>query len=218
MNYRACLISIIPVAAAFALGCAQDSSTPLAPSAVGAPALAQGDAPHAGASVTAISTVLGQEARQSFGFRAASISGQPAGGALSLAGGGAYDPTTGFIQAGGSFRCIETVSNGPLNGCEAGQGGHWQGVHLVLPGDAQSQRQFRCVGQQSGEVQKFAVTDDNTLVMHARFYLRGDGGNDGPFITVRMFVSETDEAPDFTGDQKVWVQGVGCGDAIANFN
>ena len=33
-----------------------------------------------------------------------------------------------------------------------------------------------------------------------------------------MIVSETDLAPDIDGVQNVWIQGVGCGPAIANFN
>lgn len=163
-----------------------------------------------------MSTALSQEAHQSFGFRAASISGHLTGGEVSLSGGGAYDPTTGFIQAGGSFRCIETVANGPLTGCQAGQGGRWH-AFLLETGQGQSFRgQFRCVGQETGEVQKFAVTDDNTVAMRADFYLQG-GRNDEP-VTVRMFVSEVDEASDFDGTQNVWIQGVGCGEAIANFN
>ena len=162
-----------------------------------------------------ISTAFGQEAYQSFGFRAASISGHANGGALSLAGGGAYNPTTGFIQAGGSFRCIVTVANGPLSGCQAGQGGRWH-AFLLETGQAQGfGGQFRCVGQETGEKQKFAITDDNTVAMRADFYLQG--ANDEP-IPMRMFVSQVDEASDFAGTQNVWVQGVGCGDAIANFN
>ncbi len=52
--------------------------------------------------------------------------------------------------------------------------------------------------------------------MLADFYMQGNG-NDEP-VSVRMWVSEVDEASDFTGTQNIWVQGVGCGDAIANFN
>lgn len=50
----------------------------------------------------------------------------------------------------------------------------------------------------------------------ADFYREGDGVEES--FTAKMFVSEVDEAGDFSGDQKVWIQGVGCGDAIANFN
>lgn len=33
-----------------------------------------------------------------------------------------------------------------------------------------------------------------------------------------MVVSENDIASDFPGIQTVWIQGVGCGTGIANFN
>jgi hypothetical protein len=33
-----------------------------------------------------------------------------------------------------------------------------------------------------------------------------------------MIVSDTDIAPDVDGIQNLWVQGVGCGTAIVNFN
>ena len=163
-----------------------------------------------------ISTALSQEAHQSFGFKAASITGHivrgVVAGEVSLAGGGVYDPATGFIHAGGSFKCIETVTNpgASLYGCQAGQGGHWQALTLL------QQRVFRCTGQPQTEPQKIAVTDDNTVVMVALFYLRG-AGNDEP-VEVEMFVSEVDEAADLRSTQSVWVQGVGCGRAIANFN
>jgi hypothetical protein len=32
-----------------------------------------------------------------------------------------------------------------------------------------------------------------------------------------MIVSETDLAPDVEGEQTLWIQGVGCGDATVNF-
>jgi hypothetical protein len=32
-----------------------------------------------------------------------------------------------------------------------------------------------------------------------------------------MFVSEVDLAPDIPGIQNIWIQGVGCGEAIVNF-
>jgi hypothetical protein len=39
-----------------------------------------------------------------FGFNAGEISGFPAG-AVSLTGGGAFNPGTGFVHSGGGFRC-----------------------------------------------------------------------------------------------------------------
>ena len=50
----------------------------------------------------------------------------------------------------------------------------------------------------------------------ADFYRAGDG-NDESF-TAQMIVSANDIAPDITGNQNVWIQGVGCGSAIVHFN
>ncbi len=155
-----------------------------------------------------MSSALSQEAHQSFGFNAASISGFPTGTAR-LTGGGAYDPETGFLKTGGGFRCLVDINQGPLAGCKAGQGVRWDAVALLAT------TTFKCTGG-AGETLKTAVTDDNTVVMVADFYRQGDG-NDESF-TAKMFVSEIDEALDLPGTQNVWIQGVGCGDAIANFN
>src|SRR5213080_2244449 len=38
------------------------------------------------------------------------------------------------------------------------------------------------------------------------------------WFTAQMIVSDTDIAPDIPGDQTLWVQGVGCGDALVHFN
>jgi len=155
-----------------------------------------------------MSSAHSQEARQSFGFNVASINGFPFG-AASLTGGGGYDPKTGFLKTGGGFRCLADINQGPLNGCKAGQGVRWDAVSL-LPSTV-----FKCTSA-AGEVLKTAVTDSDTVVMVADFYRQGDGIDES--FTARMFVSKTDEAPDLPGIQNVWIQGVGCGDAIANFN
>ncbi len=155
-----------------------------------------------------MSSAFGEEARQSFGFNAASISGFPTGAAF-LTGGGAYNSNTGFLKAGGAFRCLADINQLNLAGCKAGQGVRWDTVQL-LPSTT-----FKCTGA-AGETLKTAVTDDNTVVMLADFYRQGDG-NDESF-TAKMFVSAVDEAPELPGIQNVWIQGVGCGDAIANFN
>ena len=70
-----------------------------------------------------------------------------------------------------------------------------------------------CTG---ADAQKSAATGAGVVVLLADFYRAGDG-NDESF-TARMIVSETDLAPDIPGDQTLWVQGVGCGDAIVNFS
>ena len=53
-------------------------------------------------------------------------------------------------------------------------------------------------------------------VLDADFYRAGDG-NDESF-TAQMIVSAEDIAPDIAGIQNVWIQGVGCASAIANFS
>jgi hypothetical protein len=74
---------------------------------------------------------------------------------------------------------------------------------------------FKCTGA-TGETLKTAHTGDKTVVLFSDFYRQGDG-NDESF-TAQMIVSETDLAPDIEGVQNVWIQGIGCGTAIVNFN
>jgi hypothetical protein len=155
-----------------------------------------------------MSRALSAEAIQAFGFNAASIRGFPTGEAR-LTGGGAYDPKTGFVQSAGGFRCLEDIKQGPLNGCKAGEGVRWDTVELVPSFN------FKCTGAAT-EKPKTAVTDDNTVVLLADFYRQGDGNIES--FTAHMFVSEVDEAPELRGIQNIWIEGVGCGHAIANFN
>jgi hypothetical protein len=157
-----------------------------------------------------MSSALSQGSHQAFGFHAASIRGFPSGEAF-LTGGGAYvlPATIGFLKTGGGFRCVEDVNQGPLTGCKAGEGVRWDAAAIL------TSFQFKCTGA-ADETLKTALTDGNTVVMIADFYRHGDGIDES--FTARMFVSEVDEAPDLQGVQNVWIQGVGCGDAIANFN
>ena len=157
------------------------------------------------------------KANQSFGFNAASIKGFPTGEAF-LTGGGAYDPATGFVNSAGGFRCLQDVLQGPLSvsinsddpgACLAGQGVRWDTVELL------DSFQFKCTGA-ADEPLKTAVTDDNTVVLVADFYRQGNGNEES--FTARMFVSAVDEDRDRLGIQNVWIQGVGCGDTIVNFN
>lgn len=156
-----------------------------------------------------MSSALSQENTRhiGFGFNATSISGFPTGEAF-LTGGGSYVPGTGFLKTGGGFRCLADINQGPLSGCKAGEGVRWDAVAF------QPSVEFKCTGAM-GEAQKTAVTDNNTIVMIADFYRQGDGIDES--FTAKMFVSAVDEAPDLPGIQNVWIQGVGCGDAIANF-
>jgi hypothetical protein len=143
-----------------------------------------------------------------FGFNAAGISGFPTG-AATLTGGGSYVPGTGFAKSAGGFRCTSDVRQGPLTGCLAGQGVRWDTAEL-LAGTT-----FKCTGAAT-EPGKTAVTDQDTVVLLADFYRAGDG-NDESF-TAQMIVSAGDIAPDIAGIQNVWIQGVGCAPAVANFS
>src|SRR5438552_18097771 len=62
--------------------------------------------------------------RTGLGFNA-TLSGFPTG-KVKLTGGGSFDigtPESGSsIASAGGFRCLETVNQGPLTGCQAGQG------------------------------------------------------------------------------------------------
>ena len=65
-----------------------------------------------------------------FGFNARDVAGA-ATGSVTLTGGGAFDPTSGFVHAGGGFRCTTDVNQGPLTGCLAGEGVRWDAESLL---------------------------------------------------------------------------------------
>ena len=165
-----------------------------------------------GFGVAAASAAAG-EARDAFGFNSADIAGFPHGNVI-LTGGGAYVPGTDFVHSGGHFRCSESVLQGPLSTsikdgtpCLAGEGIRWDTAGL-LPSTTLS-----CTGVDS---EPPATTGDTTVVLMADFYRQADG-NDESF-TAKMAVSDTDLAPNILGIQTIWIQGVGCGTGIANFN
>ena len=154
------------------------------------------------------SALAASNGKTGFGFNARDISGFPTG-AATLTGGGAYNPVTGFVNSAGGFRCTSDVGQGPLTGCLAGEGVRWDTVEL------RRSTTFKCTGA-AAEPLKTATTDENTVVLLADFYRAGDG-NDESF-TAQMIVSADDIAPDITGIQNVWIQGVGCASAITNFS
>jgi hypothetical protein len=143
-----------------------------------------------------------------FGFNATDIRGFPTG-AASLTGGGSYSPGTGFAKSAGGFRCTSDVGQGPLAGCLTGEGVRWDTVEL------RASTTFKCTGS-AAEPLKTAITDDNTVVLLADFYRAGDGIDES--FTAQMIVSADDIAPDIAGIQNVWIQGVGCASAVANFS
>jgi hypothetical protein len=152
--------------------------------------------------------VMAAGGNNAYGFNAADIRGFPTG-TVSLSGGGAYNPQTGFVHTAGGFSCTEDVGQGPLKGCLPGEGVRWDTVELL------ASTGFKCTGAAS-EAAKRATTGEHTIVLLSDFYRAGDGIDES--FTAQMIVSDTDLAPDIPGDQNVWVQGVGCGSAIVSFN
>jgi hypothetical protein len=137
------------------------------------------------------------------------VSGFPTG-QVSLTGGGSYDRFANLVHAGGGFRCLASVLQGPLSisinpntpgPCLEGEGVRWD-TDALLPSVT-----FKCTGA-AGEPLKTALTSDTTVVLQADFY-RASNGNDESF-TAKMIVSDGDIAADFPG-VNLWVQGVGCG-------
>jgi hypothetical protein len=153
-------------------------------------------------------TEVSAQAKSGFGFNSPNISGFPTG-AAELTGGGAFVPGTNFAKSGGHFRCTETISQGPLAGCLAGQGIRWDTAALL------DSTGFKCSAS-AAEGLKTATTGSNTVVLVADFYRQGDGNQES--FTAKIIVSETDLAPDVAGVQNVWIQGVGCGSAVVHFN
>jgi hypothetical protein len=143
-----------------------------------------------------------------FGFKAPDIAGFPTG-EVALTGGGAFDRTAGSVHAGGSFSCVAQVDQVPLAGCLSGQGVRWD-AETLLPSTT-----FKCTGA-LGELLKTQATTDQTVVLQSDFYRAGDGNEES--FTAKMIVSAVDIAPDITGVQDAWVQGVGCTDALVNFS
>ena len=151
--------------------------------------------------------------RSGFGF-SGNARGFPTG-AVRLTGGGSYSvetasnvvPSETSVVSSGGFDCSETVAQGPLTGCQAGQGVRWDTAQLL------ASTNFKCTG---ADAAKLATTSGHTAVLLADFYRAGDG-NDESF-TAQMIVSDSDLAPEIPGIQTLWVQGVGCGQANGHFN
>jgi hypothetical protein len=157
--------------------------------------------------------------RSGFGFNGR-VKGFPHG-EVRLTGGGSFDPATASnivptetsVGSAGGFDCTDTVAQGPLAGCLIGQGVRWDTEQLL------ASTSFKCTGSDAA---KPAATDDHTVVLLADFYRTGDGDDES--FTAQMIVSDKDLVPDVDnvpetlGVQNLWVQGVGCGAAIVNFN
>jgi hypothetical protein len=151
-----------------------------------------------------LSSAQSQSSQHSFNFNAASVSGI-GGGEVFITGGGTFDPVSGVVKAGGAFHVLRDITAGPLAGVKAGETVRWDTEEIVRSFD------IRCTG---AEALRTVVTDDNTVVMNADFYRKGDGDNAS--LHAVMFVSADDEDGGLSGSQTVWIQGVGCGDAIVS--
>jgi hypothetical protein len=140
-----------------------------------------------------MSTVHAQSGGHTFTVHANAI-----GNVIALNGGGRYEVGTGFLQGGGGFRVTNDITGGPLAGLRAGDAGHWEAAEL-LPSSG-----FKCGFP--GEAGKTATTDDDTVVLNARFFRDGDRTP----LTAKVFFSAQDEDPIDGGSQDVWIQNVGC--------
>jgi hypothetical protein len=148
-----------------------------------------------------------------FGFNG-DASGFPTG-SVRLTGGGSFTPSTGSnvvptetsVVSSGGFDCTATVAQGPLSGCQAGEGVRWDTAQLL------ASTNFKCTGADAAKV---ATTGAGTAVLLADFYRAGDGNHES--FTAQIIVSATDLAPEIPGIQTLWVQGVGCGSANSHFN
>jgi hypothetical protein len=194
---RAVLTVVITMAAA----CGDTSPAPTGLAATRAPAQSAASAAEHNADKVA------------FGFNG-TASGFPTGEVF-LTGGGNYNISSASNVVGqetravsnGGFRCLAGVEQGLLTHCATGEGVRWDTAQLL------ASTPFKCT---ASDAVKTAVTGEKRVVLLADFYRAGDG-NDESF-TAPMIVSETDLAPNIPGEQNIWVQGVGCGTAVVNFN
>ena len=135
--------------------------------------------------------------------------------AVSLTGGGSFDvatasntvPTATRVVSNGGFSCLGDVAQGGLAGCLTGQGVRWDTEQLL------GSTPFKC---SPTDAVKTAFTNDRTAVLFADFYRAGDGNEES--FRAPMIVSEDDLAPLIPGEQHLWIQGVGCGDAVVHFS
>src|SRR5829696_1354624 len=120
--------------------------------------------------VAALVLVIGASAasatssRAGFAFAARDVRGAPAG-AVALIGGGAFDSSGTFVRGGGAFRCTESVVQGPLVGCQTGQGVRWHTDAALVS------TPFRC----ATDAVKTGTADADTAVIRATFFRAGDG-------------------------------------------
>jgi hypothetical protein len=201
MKQAAVLIAGTLFAVACSDGYSRSNPSPAAPSASDAPKSVASPLNQASASAPGRGHV-------GFGFNAI-VSGFKTGKVF-VTGGGSFDLSAHQAVAGGGFRCVESVLQGPLSAsinpndpgaCLSGDGIRWDTASLL------DSTGFKCTGAQA-EPLKPAVTGDHVVVLQSDFYRAGNGNNES--FNAQIIVSDRDIAPDFPG-MNVWVQGVGCG-------
>ena len=199
--------AMIVIGTMFAIGCGQTS----APSS---PSSASLLASTVASENIAVSTSRGPTAlaqghpRVGFSLNG-TVSGFPTG-VVFLSGGGAYDRASHAVAAGGGFRCVDRVLQGPLSTsinpddpgpCLKDEGVRWDTAALL------DSTMFKCNAAATLEP---ATTNDHTVVLQGDFYRAGDGNEES--FTATMIVSDGDISTHFPG-VNIWVQGVGCGTA-----
>lgn len=138
--------------------------------------------------------------------RSVSLHDAVAGGAVEMSGSGTYDHGSGLLLVKGTFRCVRDVTAGPLAGFRAGDRGRWEGANVlpsvsILPSGAADATLGR------------AATDATTLAMQAEF--RPDhASGERSLLRANVVFSTGDLDPVQPGVQSVWIEGVGCADAL----
>lgn len=105
-----------------------------------------------------------------------------------MTGGGAYNPSAGFVNSGGGFRCLADITAGPFNGCLSQQGVRWDTAALLRS------TAFQCTG---ADVVKTANTGNATVVLLADS--TGKGMENIESFTAKMIVSESDSMAEHQG-------------------
>lgn len=151
-----------------------------------------------------LSNAHAQEGKRPFNFNAPSVTGF-GNAEVFITGGGTFDPVAGVVKAGGAFHVLRDITAGPLAGVRAGETVRWDS-DVIVPSFA-----IRCNG---AEAARTVTTDERTIIMNADVYRAGDGNQAS--LHVIMFVSADDQDGLLSGNQTVWIQGVGCSDALVN--
>ena len=129
--------------------------------------------------------------RSGFGFQGSA--GGPTG-TVRLSGGGSFDPARASntvpavtsASTSGGFRCTETVAQGPLTGCLAGQGVRWDTEQLL------ASTTFKC---SASDAPIPFTTDDHAAALLA-YRLTGD---DGQFVNSDDVTVTVNPAPALVG-------------------